>query len=189
MRPVIIAHRGASGHLPEHTLPAKALAYAMGADYLEQDVVATGDDELVVLHDVHLDRVTNVEDRFPDRSRADGRYYVRDFSLEEIKSLRVHHRRNPDGSPVYPARISSSEDDFRVITYVAFDPSESRFRSWFFDSRGGFGGGAWTHIEQGYSVASVIVLPDGHMGSSLMTWEMVYAYTATWSAMVREVGG
>ena len=43
MRPVVIAHRGASGHLPEHTFPAKALAYAMGADYLEQDVVATLD--------------------------------------------------------------------------------------------------------------------------------------------------
>jgi glycerophosphoryl diester phosphodiesterase len=47
--------------LPEHTFPAKALAVAMGADYLEQDVVATSDDELVVLHDVHLDRVTDVE--------------------------------------------------------------------------------------------------------------------------------
>ena len=44
MRPVVIAHRGASGHLPEHTLQAKALAYAMGADYLEQDIVATRDD-------------------------------------------------------------------------------------------------------------------------------------------------
>ena len=44
MRPVIIAHRGASGHLPEHTLASKALGYAMGADYLEQDVVATRDD-------------------------------------------------------------------------------------------------------------------------------------------------
>ncbi|MDO9274696.1 MAG: glycerophosphodiester phosphodiesterase family protein, partial [Lutibacter sp.] len=36
---VVIAHRGASGYLPEHTLPAKAMAYAMGADYLEQDIV------------------------------------------------------------------------------------------------------------------------------------------------------
>ena len=43
----IIAHRGASAYLPEHTLPAKAMAYAMNADFLEQDVVATRDDELV----------------------------------------------------------------------------------------------------------------------------------------------
>ena len=40
----VIAHRGASGYLPEHTLAAKAMAHAMGADYLEQDVVATRDD-------------------------------------------------------------------------------------------------------------------------------------------------
>lgn len=118
MRPVVIAHRGACGYLPEHTRAAKTLAYAMGADYLEQDVVATGDDELVVLHDVHLDRVTNVEDRFPGRARADGRYYARDFSLAEIKSLRVHHRRNPDGSPVYPGRSSPNEDVFRVLTFA-----------------------------------------------------------------------
>ena len=78
MRPVIIAHRGASGHLPEHTLAGKALAYAMGADYLEQDVVATRDDKLVVLHDIHLDRVTDVARRFPARARADGRFYARD---------------------------------------------------------------------------------------------------------------
>ena len=66
-RALVIAHRGASGYLPEHTLEAKALAYGLGADYLEQDVVATRDDELVVLHDIQLDRVTNVADRFPDR--------------------------------------------------------------------------------------------------------------------------
>ena len=47
---VVIAHRGASGYLPEHSLPAKAMAYAQGADYLEQDLVMTKDNELVVLH-------------------------------------------------------------------------------------------------------------------------------------------
>ena len=70
---VVIAHRGASGYLPEHTLPAKALAYAQGADYLEQDLVMTKDNELVVLHDHYLDRVTDVADRYPDRARKDGR--------------------------------------------------------------------------------------------------------------------
>lgn len=116
MRPVVIAHRGASGYLPEHTLPAKALAYAMGADYLEQDVVATRDDALVVLHDIHLDRVTDVAIRFPGRRRRDGRYYVRDFDLGELKSLRVHERSNVDGSLVYPQRFSSSDEVFRIQT-------------------------------------------------------------------------
>jgi glycerophosphoryl diester phosphodiesterase len=118
MRPVVIAHRGASGYLPEHTLPAKALAYAMGADYLEQDVVATRDDQLVVLHDIHLDRVTDVARRFPGRNRSDGRYYVRDFDMDEIRSLKVHERTNPDGSRVYPGRFDSAGEPFRVHTFA-----------------------------------------------------------------------
>ena len=56
--PLIIAHRGASGYLPEHTLAAKALAYAQGADYLEQDVVLSKDGVPVVQHDVTLDSTT-----------------------------------------------------------------------------------------------------------------------------------
>ena len=121
MRPVVIAHRGACGYLPEHTRAAKALAYAMGADYLEQDVVASRDDELIVLHDIHLDRVTDVARRYPDRARRDGRFYVRDFDLHEIKTLRVHHRRNADGSPVYSNRDGTDgadDNDFRVLTFA-----------------------------------------------------------------------
>lgn len=118
MRPVVIAHRGASGYLPEHTLPAKALAYAMGADYLEQDIVATRDDALVVLHDIHLDRVTDVAQRYPGRCREDGRFYVRDFDLAEIKGLVVRERVNPDGSLVYRNRFKESADDFRVQTFA-----------------------------------------------------------------------
>lgn len=117
MRPVVIAHRGASGHLPEHTLPAKALAYAMGADYLEQDLVVTRDDQVIVLHDIYLDRVTNVAERFPGRARADGRYYVRDFDLAEIATLRVHERTDADGKPVFPGRFPSAGEDFRVHTF------------------------------------------------------------------------
>jgi glycerophosphoryl diester phosphodiesterase len=116
MRPVVIAHRGASGHLPEHTLAAKALAYAMGADYLEQDIVATRDDRLVVLHDIHLDRVTDVAKCFPGRARDDGRYYVRDFDLAEIESLKIHERTDAAGKPVFPGRFPSAGEEFRVNT-------------------------------------------------------------------------
>jgi len=116
MRPVVIAHRGASGHAPEHTFAAKALAYTMRADYLEQDVVATADDALVVLHDIHLDRVTDVAQHFPDRSRSDGRYYARDFTLAEIKQLIVRERTDAQGQPVYPGRFNSTDEVFRVHT-------------------------------------------------------------------------
>ena len=52
---IIIAHRGASGYLPEHTLESKALAFAQHADYLEQDLAMTKDGRLVVIHDHFLD--------------------------------------------------------------------------------------------------------------------------------------
>ncbi len=117
MRPVIIAHRGASGHLPEHTIQAKALAFAMGADYLEQDLVATRDDRLVVLHDIHLDRVTDVAVKFPGRAREDGRFYVRDFDLDEILTLTVHERTDAAGKQVFPGRTAYAGAQFRVHTF------------------------------------------------------------------------
>lgn len=117
-RPVLIAHRGASGYLPEHSLPAKALAYAMGADYLEQDVVATRDGELVVLHDIYLDRVSDVATAFPRRARDDGRYYVLDFDLEELRGLVFGERRNADGSAVYPARFPVGRSAFHIHTFA-----------------------------------------------------------------------
>lgn len=94
-RPIVIAHRGASGYLPEHTLPAKALAHGMGADYLEQDVVLTKDAVPIVLHDILLDDTTDIAALFPDRARADGHFYAIDFTLAEIRQLRAHERRAP----------------------------------------------------------------------------------------------
>lgn len=116
-RTIVIAHRGASGYLPEHTLEAKALAHGMGADFLEQDVVLTRDDVPIVLHDVHLDTVTNVAARFPERAREDERFYAIDFTLEEIRSLRVSERfdRNT-GLAVYPGRFPVGTGSFQVPT-------------------------------------------------------------------------
>jgi glycerophosphoryl diester phosphodiesterase len=117
-RPLIVAHRGASGYLPEHTLEAKALAYAQGADFLEQDVVVSRDDQLIVLHDIHLDRVTDVAEAFPDRHRDDGRFYVRDFDLAELQSLRVWERFTEAGSgvAVFPQRFPARYGRFRIAT-------------------------------------------------------------------------
>ena len=90
--PIVIAHRGASGYLPEHTLEAYAMAYAQGADYIEPDLVLTKDDVFICLHDIYLEATTDVEQRFPDRHREDGQWYAIDFTLQEIKTLRVHER-------------------------------------------------------------------------------------------------
>ncbi|WP_075183434.1 glycerophosphodiester phosphodiesterase [Pantoea sp. 1.19] len=117
---VVIAHRGASGYLPEHTLPAKAMAYAQGADFLEQDLVMTKDDRLVVLHDHYLDRVTDVAERFPNRARKDGRYYAIDFTLPEIKSLKFTEGftlENGKRVQTFPGRFPMGKSDFRVHTF------------------------------------------------------------------------
>lgn len=114
---LVIAHRGASGYLPEHTLEAKAYAHALGADYIEQDIVATRDDQLIVIHDIHLDLVTNVAALFPDRSRDDGRFYARDFDLAEIRSLTAGERRGSDGvTAAFASRFPVGVGSFRVPT-------------------------------------------------------------------------
>jgi glycerophosphoryl diester phosphodiesterase len=115
--PVIVAHRGASGYLPEHTLEAKALAYGLGADYIEQDVVLSQDGVPVVLHDIHIDTVTDVAKRFPERARADGRYYAIDFALAELKTLTVNERIDlKTGQPVFADRFPLARSRFEIPT-------------------------------------------------------------------------
>lgn len=114
---IVIAHRGASGYLPEHTLEAKAMAYAMGADYIEQDVVMTSDDQLIVLHDITLDRTTDVADKFPDRVRDDGRFYAIDFTLAEIRQLKASEGFNIENgvkSQEYVDRFPMNKSTFSV---------------------------------------------------------------------------
>jgi glycerophosphoryl diester phosphodiesterase len=86
-----IAHRGASGYAPEHTLAAYRLAMEQGADYVEQDLAVTKDGALICLHDDSLERTTNVEEIFPDRATIDSggrkRWLAADFTLAEIKRL------------------------------------------------------------------------------------------------------
>lgn len=91
---VNIAHRGASSYAPEHTLTAYMLAMEQGADFVEQDLAVTKDGVLVCIHDVTLERTTNVEEVFPDRfvevkegPGAGKRWFVNDFTLAEIKRL------------------------------------------------------------------------------------------------------
>lgn len=116
-QPLVIAHRGASGYLPEHTAAAKAYAHALGADYLEQDLVLTRDDVPIVLHDIYLDTVTDVARRFPERKRADGRYYALDFTLAEIKQLAVTERFVVrTGKPVFPRRFPAQRAVFQLST-------------------------------------------------------------------------
>lgn len=98
---LIIAHRGASGERPEHTLAAYELAIDQGADYIEPDLVATKDLVLVSRHENELSDTTDVASReeFEDRRRdktIDGQrvagWFVEDFTLAELRTLRAKER-------------------------------------------------------------------------------------------------
>lgn len=115
--PLVIAHRGASGYLPEHTLEAKALAHGMAADFLEQDVVLSKDNIPVVLHDIQIDAVTDAATRFPNRHRPDGRWYALDFTVAELQQLAVTERRDPKTNrPAFPNRFPAGVGSFRIPT-------------------------------------------------------------------------
>lgn len=100
-RPLIIAHRGASGERPEHTLAAYELAIDRGADYIEPDLVATKDLVLVARHETELSGTTDVASReeFEDRRREKvigerrvAGWFVEDFTLAELRTLRAKER-------------------------------------------------------------------------------------------------
>jgi glycerophosphoryl diester phosphodiesterase len=116
-KPIVIAHRGAPAYLPEHTLESTTLAHALTPDYIEQDLVLSKDGVPVVLHDIHLETVTDVEQKFPARKRKDNRWYAIDFTLAELRTLRVHERANSDGSQVFPNRYQGM-GNFAISTFA-----------------------------------------------------------------------
>lgn len=100
-RPIVIAHRGASGYAPEHTLTSYFIAIEQGADYIEPDLVMTRDGVLVARHENEIGGTTDVAERsrFADRRTTkvvDGAsitgWFTEDFLLEELKTLRARER-------------------------------------------------------------------------------------------------
>ncbi|MCI4645731.1 MAG: hypothetical protein MRY64_13205 [Hyphomonadaceae bacterium] len=115
--PLIIAHRGASGLYPEHTLEAYGAAIDMGADFIEPDLVMTKDGVLVARHDRYLSTSTDVADHpeFADRrviKQVGGSpmedWFVEDFTLSELKSLRARQ--------AFTGRSAEYDDEFAIPT-------------------------------------------------------------------------
>lgn len=101
MPPIVIAHRGASGYRPEHTLAAYELAIQMGADFIEADLVSTRDGVLVARHENEISGTTDValHPEFADRrtekvvdTMALEGWFTEDFTLAELKTLRARER-------------------------------------------------------------------------------------------------
>ena len=113
--PIIIAHRGASGHRPEHTLAAYELAIRQGADFIEPDVVITKDGVLIARHEHRLDETTDVAERFPGlrtvkrvgTDTAAG-WFAEDLTLAQIRTLRARER--------LPTRSHAYDGQFGVPT-------------------------------------------------------------------------
>ncbi len=117
--PLVIAHRGASGYLTEHTLASYELAMQMGADLIEPDLQLTRDGHLIAFHDASLlndsasgPALTDVAERFAPRN---GGYLVQDFDLDEIQSLTTFPRLT--AGTEYPGFTPSSDNPFRIPTF------------------------------------------------------------------------
>jgi glycerophosphoryl diester phosphodiesterase len=130
--PLVIGHRGASGYLPEHTLPSYALAIKQGADYVEPDLVATKDGHLIARHEPDITNTTDVRSHpeFADRETTkmvDGfpvtGFFASDFTLREIKTLRAVQ--------TFPERPQRFNGKFEIPTLkeiIALVKRESRKR-------------------------------------------------------------
>jgi glycerophosphoryl diester phosphodiesterase len=128
-KPLLIAHRGASGYAPEHTLAGYELAIAQGADFVEQDLQVTKDGVLICLHDPDLERTTNAAEVFPGRATLRDPletgtpkrgWYTIDFTLAEIKRLDAgswFNRANPfAASPAYEGqRVPTMEETIKLV--------------------------------------------------------------------------
>lgn len=115
-RPVVIAHRGASGYRPEHTLAAYSLAVQMGADFIEPDLVSTKDGVLIARHENEIGGTTDVALKFPDRKGrkvVDGDtitgWFSEDFTIAEIRTLRAKER--------LPFRSHAYDGQFGIPTF------------------------------------------------------------------------
>ena len=101
VRPIVIAHRGASGTRPEHTLEAYRLAIAEGADFIEPDLVMTSDGQLVARHENEISGTTDIgahpefaarrTTRTIDGTAVTG-WFTEDFTLAELRTLRARER-------------------------------------------------------------------------------------------------
>lgn len=112
-RPIPVGHRGASGELPENTLPAFARALEQGARILETDVRPTADGVAVIFHDAQLDRTTD----------ASGP--IASHTLEALRRVDAGHRFSPDGGRSFPARGSGIRIPTLEEAFAAFP--EARF--------------------------------------------------------------
>lgn len=108
---MVVAHRGSYGSFPEHSIAAYNDAYHSGADFSDIDLEISKDGYLVAIHDPYLNDTTNVTEyaeTFAHLLSDDGKYYVCDFTLAELKMLRLRQR--------YASRSQLLNDKYELLT-------------------------------------------------------------------------
>lgn len=116
--PIIIAHRGASGYRPEHTLESYTLAIELGADFIEPDLVISRDGHLIARHENNITETTDVAERAEFATRKTSKiiegktvtgWFSEDFTLAELKTLRAKER--------LPFRNQTYNGQFQIPTF------------------------------------------------------------------------
>src|ERR1043165_9306230 len=119
--PLVIGHRGASGYRPEHTLASYTLAFELGADFIEPDLVSTRDGHLVARHENDITGTTDVSSHLEFAARkatkvVDGvsitGWFTEDFTLAELKTLRARER-----LPALRPQNATFDGQFEIPTF------------------------------------------------------------------------
>jgi glycerophosphoryl diester phosphodiesterase len=165
--PLVIAHRGASGHRPEHTLAAYELAIEQGADYVEPDLVVSRDGVLFARHENELSLTTDIASRpqFAARRRTqsiDGRsvsgWFSEDFTLDEIRLLRATERfaRERPGNAGFDGRFGIATLDEVIALVLRANASGRRV-------------GLYPELKHAAHFASLGLAPEKRLADALQT--------------------
>ncbi|MDO4673997.1 glycerophosphodiester phosphodiesterase [Campylobacter sp.] len=155
----IIAHRGASAYLPENTAESMILAHALNAPFVEFDLVLTKDNEAVIIHDLYLDQLSDVAQKFPKRKRKDGHYYAIDFTLAELKSLRMSEvftdknvAKFPKRFPIHSSHFSISTLEEMIELIQGLNKTTGKNTGFFMEIKK-----PWFHAKEGKDIAKIVL--------------------------------
>lgn len=138
------------------------------------------------VRDMPSDPETKAEGQNP---MADLQFLVGDW-VNESEDVRLKcDWKSPGKFLLQEYEFGAADPKFTVTVLIGWDPAARKVRSWFFDSSGGFGDGAWQAADNMWQVADLGVLPDGRASTSITQWQQIDNDTLVWRATRREVEG
>lgn len=182
--PIVIGHRGAPAYLPENTIGGNELAAAMGAEFVETDVMMTADGVLIAMHDTTLTRTTDVEDLYAPRN---GGFAVADFTYAELQALTV--RPTGTGGATYPGFDPLDSAPYRVPTFADMLDALTAY-----NEANGTGVGMLTEGKYGYdadtnrAVIDTLIAKGYDTPAESAVQSFNFANVADYAALLEEAG-